>query len=288
MKYSWHCEFNFVSTITATDLSKHGMKIGGSKRMKASAKYLHAVLAMWVVLYSNLILGQFQVRDSVLFNPHVEIGGGYQFPFDDMARRFGNSGVTGLGFHIKARTQWYYGLQGSYFFGNKVTEPGLMQNLYTDAGEILDNQGQKSIVYIQERGGMYFLDAGRLFPIVGPNPNSGVLAYAGVGYMHHKIRIEHQSNEIAQLEGEYLKGYDRLTMGPAAHAFLGYFHMSNNKLINFFAGVEVAHAWTKGVRTIHFDTRLVDHSLRSDGLIGVRAGWVVHLYRRAPDAYYFK
>jgi hypothetical protein len=245
-------------------------------------------LSLLVVFCNNLMIAQFQVRDSVLFNPHVEIGGGYQIPLGDMAKRFGNSGVTGLGFHIKAKTQWYYGLQASYFFGNKVTEPGLMQNLYTPAREILDNQGQKSIVYIQERGWMYFLDGGRMFPVVGPNKNSGILTYVGVGYMHHKIRIEHQSNEIAQLEGEYLKGYDRLTAGPAAHAFVGYFHMSDNKLINFFAGVEMAHAWTRGLRTINFDTQQVDKALRNDGLLGLRAGWVVHFYRRAPDAFYFK
>jgi len=264
------------------------MKVRRNILNAPSEKWKKVLFLFLVVLYSNCISSQFQVRDSILFNPHVEIGGGYQMPYGDMAKRFGNSGVAGLGFHIKAKSQWYYGVQGSYFFGNQVTEPGLMQNLYTNAGEILDNQGQKSIVYIQERGWMYFMDGGRLFPVIGPNQNSGILAYGGVGYMHHKIRIEHQSNEIAQLEGEYLKGYDRLTMGPAAHVFLGYFHMSNNKLINFFGGVEVAHAWTRGVRSIYFDTREVDHRMRNDGLVGLRAGWVVHLYKRTPDAYYFK
>ncbi len=248
----------------------------------------------WSVLFivlctlSHALDAQFQVRDSVLFNPHVSVGGGYQVPFGDMAKRFGNSGVTGLGFHIKSKSQWYYGVQGSYVFGNKVTEPGLIQNLYTPAGEILDNQGQRSIVYIQERGWMYFADAGRLFPIVGPNKNSGLLAYGGIGYLHHKIRIEHQSNEIAQLEGEYLKGYDRLTAGPAAHLFIGYYHMSNNKLLNFVIGFEGMQAWTKGQRAFNFDTQTVDHSSRKDGLLGIRAGWVVHLYKRTPDAFYFK
>jgi hypothetical protein len=243
---------------------------------------------IFVVMYVNGAWGQFQVRDSVLFNPHVEIGGGYQMPLGDMAKRFGHSGVVGLGFHIKAKSQWYYGVQGSYFFGNKVTEPGLIQNLYTVNGEILDDQGQKSIVYIQERGWMYFGDVGRLFPVIGPNKNSGILAYGGLGYIHHKIRIEHQSNEIAQLTGEYLKGYDRLTAGPAGHLFLGYFHMSNNKMINFFAGVEYVQAWTRSQRNWNFDTQTRDTALRNDGLLGVRAGWVVHLYRRAPDAFYFK
>ena len=100
--------------------------------------------------------------------------------------------------------------------------------------------------------------------------------------------MEDQSNEIAQLTGEYLKGYDRLTAGPAGHLFLGYFHMSNNKMINFFAGVEYVQAWTRSQRNWNFDTQTRDTALRNDGLLGVRAGWVVHLYRRAPDAFYFK
>jgi hypothetical protein len=151
------------------------------------------------------------VRDSSLFDPHVSISYAFHLPGGEMVDRFGNSHNIGLGFHIKSKTNWYYGLQASYEFGTRVIEPGLLSNLTIEGGYIMDIQGQLSKISIQQRGYMITLDGGRLFNILGPNKNSGLLAFGGVGFIQHKIRTEYQENEIPQLEGEYLKGYDRLT-----------------------------------------------------------------------------
>lgn len=80
----------------------------------------------------------------------------------------------------------------------------------------------------------------------------------GVGILQHKIRIEHQDNKIPQLEGDYLKGYDRLSNGLMVHQFVGYFHMSNNRLINFFVGAEAWQGFTKNRRDLNFDTKMHD------------------------------
>ena len=45
--------------------------------------------------------GQWQVRDSSLFNPHVTVGYGYSIPGGDLANRFGNNGSLEVGFHVK-------------------------------------------------------------------------------------------------------------------------------------------------------------------------------------------
>ncbi|MEY2764137.1 MAG: hypothetical protein RLZZ205_561, partial [Bacteroidota bacterium] len=119
-----------------------------------------------------------------------------------------------------------------------------------------------------------------------PNPNSGLLATAGLGFMTHKIRIEHQSHEINALQGEYLRGYDRLTTGLMGRAFLGYFYMSNNKLVNLVAGLEWIQGQTKNVRGFNYDTQQLDNQKRSDGYLGFKLGWVLHLYQRAPDKFY--
>ena len=105
--------------------------------------------------------------------------------------------------------------------------------------------------------------------------------------MQHKIRIEHQEHEIRFLEDDYLKGYDRLTNGLCLYQFAGYSLMSNNRLINFFVGVESYQGFTQGRRDLNFDTGLTDNAKRMDVLLGIRGGWVLHLYRRAPDEYYF-
>lgn len=236
---------------------------------------------------SSVASAQNAVRDSSLFDPHVSISYAFHLPGGEMVDRFGNSSNIGIGFHIKSKTNWYYGIQATYQFGNRVIEPGLMSNLTIEGGYIMDIQGQLSKISIQQRGYMITLDGGRLFDVIGPNKNSGILAFGGVGFMQHKIRIEHQENEIPQLEGEYLKGYDRLSNGLALHQFVGYFHMSNNRLVNFYVGLEAWQGFTQGRRPIYFDTREPGNAKRFDALGGIRAGWTLHLYKRLSNGFYY-
>lgn len=245
-------------------------------------------LFIFIALIGALnVQAQFQVRDSSLFDPHVSISYAYQIPGGDLADRFGINGGLGVGFHIKSKKNWYYGVQWSYIFGNRVYEPGLLSNLYTADGEILDNQGQVVKMFIQQRGWCLTLNGGKLFDVLSPNPNSGILVYGGVGFMQHKIRLEHQENEIRFLEGDYLKGYDRLTNGLTLYQFAGYSLMSNNKLVNFFLGVECYQGFTRGRRDLNFDTGLTDNAKRNDILFGIRGGWVLHLYKRSANEYYY-
>ena len=204
-----------------------------------------------------------------------------------MADRFGNNQNIGVGFHIKTKKNWYYGIQGTYLYGTTVKERGLLQNIFTSQGEILDNQGQLTRVITYERGFTTTLNGGKIFRLWNPNPNSGLLVMGGVGLLQHKIRIEHEESKIPQLSGDYLKGYDRLSNGLSFYQFVGYFLMSNNRLINFFAGVEAYEAFTQSRRDFNFDTQTTDTQKRRDVLVGIRLGWTLHLYARTPDAYYF-
>jgi len=230
--------------------------------------------------------GQWQVRDSSLFNPHVTVGYGFSVPEGDLANRFGNNGSLEIGFHIKDKKNWYYGVQFNYLFGNKVQEPNLLSNLLTDRGEILDEQGQIATMFIQERGFNVFFQGGKVIPVFGPNQNSGLLITVGVGLLQHKIRLEHQEAKITQLEGEYLKGYDRLTNGLSLNQFIGYYHLSNNRLINFYIGAQATEGFTQSRREWNFDTQTQDTDKRLDMLFGLRAGWILNLYQRAPNDFY--
>jgi len=245
------------------------------------------ILSIALLFLSSVLIAQNQVKDSSLFSPHVDIHFGYHSPGGDMADRFGANLALGIGFHIKSKTNFFYGIKGTYLFGNRVLEPGLMQNLYTEQGEILDSQGLPAIVAAQERGYHLSANFGKLLPVIGPNDNSGILIYGGLGFMQHKIRLEHQETTIPQLEGEYMKGYDRLTNGLAINQFVGYFNMSNNKLVNFYFGLEAIEGWTQGRRNFNFDTGEIDNEPRFDMLLGVRAGWVLHLYQRSAADFYF-
>ena len=132
---------------------------------------------------------------------------------------------------------------------------------------------------------------GKVFPhllgkkkTIGPNENSGIIVTGGVGMLMHKIHITGTSPQLTE---EYKKGYDRLTFGVATSEFVGYFHMSNNRMLNFYFGVEFVQGWTVNRRGYNFDEMSTDTEKRLDHLSGFKVGWVLPLYKRVADEFYF-
>jgi len=232
------------------------------------------------------LCAQRNVRDSSVVSSQIVAHFALQRPSYDLEERFGDNASVGAAYYRKTRSNFHVGIEFSYLFGNTVKEPGILSNLRTEAGEIIDNNGQIATVWIQQRGYTLSLSAGRIFPVFGSNPNSGILFKVGGGFIQHKIRYEHQVNEISQLEGDYLKGYDRLTNGLMLSQFLGYHYMSNNRLSNFYFGLELIQGFTRGRRNINFDTGLRDDEDRFDMLYGLRLAWIIPIYKRAPQVYY--
>ena len=113
------------------------------------------------------------------------------------------------------------------------------------------------------------------------------MALAGIGFMQHKIRIENKDNDTPQLAGDLVKGYDRLSNGRMFNQFIGYMNLSNNHLVNFFAGLEVTEGFTRNRRSVNYDTGKHDGTKRLDMLYGLRFGWVLPLYSRAPEKVYY-
>lgn len=249
--------------------------------------FIHLCIVALLLAGSSESIAQRNVRDSLLFSPHISFNYAYQVPGGDMAERFGNNSAIGLAFHIKTKKNFYYGAEGTYLFGTDVTEPGLISNLLTENGEVISNFGEISEIIIMQRGFMVTANAGKVFPVGKSNPNSGILLKGGIGFMQHKIRIENQVHEITQLEDEYLKGYDRLTNGLVLSQFAGYYYMSNNRFANFYAGLEAYQGFTRGRREWNFDTQMRDDAARFDMLLGVRLGWVIHIYKRTGRDFYY-
>jgi hypothetical protein len=238
-------------------------------------------------LISNSASAQRNVRDSVVFSPHISFNYGLQLPAADMEQRFGVNSAVGLAFHLKTKKNWIFGAEWSYLFGKQVNEEGLMQNLTTDGGFIINNEGGLAKVLILERGSITTVNVGKILSLKNSNPNSGIMIKGGVGLMQHKIRLETQEDLVTQLEGEYIKGYDRLTNGIVFSQFLGYFHMSDNKLSNFYAGFEFYEGFTRGRRELNFDTQVKDNAPRTDILYGFKVGWVIHMYKRTGREFYY-
>ncbi|MBK7383389.1 MAG: hypothetical protein IPI81_08635 [Flavobacteriales bacterium] len=230
---------------------------------------------------------QTNVRDTTVAMFAVQPSYAQQLPGGDLAIRFGTNSNLGLGGYRKLRSNFLFGFEASFLFGNKVVEPGILSNVLNSAGQVVDQSGVMADVFLFERGWTAFAFAGKLFPVIGPNPNCGIVFKVGGGYMRHKVRVQTQQNEVPQLEGDYLEGYDRLTAGPAALAYIGYHHFGNRRLINFHIGLEVMAGFTESLRAYNFDTEQYNEPNRIDLLSGIRVGWSLPIYRRYDDSFHY-
>ena len=223
--------------------------------------------------------------------PHVNFNLGAFVPLSDLNSRFGAFATVGASFGVKTESNSYWGVRAIYLTGAEAQEPGLLQNLTTETGEIIDNEGDVAFINVSGRGAIFGLNYGRIFPDALPlpksNPNSGLFIRGGLGSIHHKIGYDFTENRITQLEDPFLQGYDRLTWGAYASGFLGYFHMATNKRINFYAGIWGFAAHTHPLRTINLDTGLTDQGPRLDAGLGLEFGWTLHIYKRAPKEYWY-
>lgn len=240
-----------------------------------------------LLLTSCLCFAKIQVNDSTSKFFMIAASASYQIPGGDMVKRFGNSFTAGGVFQFKTKSNLLFSFDGDFITGEFVKEPGLLQNITTNDGAFIGVDGKFANVIISERGYDFVLRAGKIFTLIGPNKNSGILLSAGIGFMQHKIRIDDKDKTVEQLKGNYRKGYDRLTNGMLLRQFIAYQNFSNNRLVNFFIGIELNTGFTKNRRAFNFDTMTADTKTRHDFLFALKAGWIIPFYRRDKDRVYY-
>ena len=244
-----------------------------------------------LALTATPALAQVSPKDSIVFTPLISPAGGVCFPGGDLVDRFGVNGALGGSFMIKTRKNWLYGVQYDFLFGNNVKQQEILDNLKTSGGFIISESGAPAEVDMFERGHSVLLKGGKVMPhllgkntLIGPNENSGILLMAGVGWLQHKIHI---TGSTRQLTEEYKQGYDRLTYGLAASQFIGYFHLSNNRMLNFYFGMELIEGWTVNRRGYNFDEMAEDTEKRLDVMSCFKVGWMLPLYKKISDEFYY-
>ncbi len=212
----------------------------------------------------------------------------YQVPGNDLALRFGNNSMIGGGFLYKFKSNLVTGVEGGFIFSENVKDKSSYLDLIaTSDGFVISEGGTFAGVFLHQRGFNFNARIGGIIPCIGPNPNSGILLMAGGGILQHKIRFEVPDNNVPQLNSEYRKGYDRLTNGPSISQFIGYVHFGSEKTINFHIGLEFTQAWTQSRRPWDFDRFQADTQKRFDSLWGIRAGWILPLYKRTTKEFYY-
>ncbi len=249
-------------------------------------KYLFIILGFLVIFNAK---AQYSANDTALSIPMFYASYSFQVPQGDLSERFGLNSTIGGGFQWKVPSNWIFGGEFNYIFGNDVKNTDeLLTNLKTESGHIIDMAGNFAAISLYERGYNMAFKFGKIIPVLSPNPNSGFLIMVGLGYIQHHIRIEVENNTAPQLLGDYKKGYDRLTGGLSTSQFIGYTYLGDSRLLNFYGGFEFIQGWTKSLRDVNFDTMEPDEKKnRLDAFIGIKVGWIIPIFQRQPEKFYY-
>lgn len=211
----------------------------------------------------------------------------YQLPGGNLAERFGYNFNVGVNFMGKMKNNWLFGFEGQFIFGDQLKENSILDSISTQQGYVIGTNGGYADIFLYERGFQFFLKAGKVFPVFHSNSNSGLMATVGAGLLQHKIRIENDDNNVPQLHGEYLKGYDRLTNGLSITEYIGWIYLGKNHLANFSAGIEFTQAFTKNRRTFNYNEMKHDDTSRIDLLTGFKVSWFIPFYKGKPKEFYY-
>ncbi len=238
-----------------------------------------------LVFCFNLLSAQVSIKDSSIYTPLISASYGYQMPGGNMVSRFGNNSSTQLSLEFKSRSYLMIGINGSFFFGNTIKE-NVLANISTHDGGVIGQDGQFANIPMFERGFTVSGTLGGMIHFKKPNPNSGIVFNEGFGFIQHKIRIEVIGNNVPELDKQYKKGYDRLTNGFLLTQSLGYMYLSNNRLLNFYFGLECLEGFTQNRRSYDYDLMAQDTKKRVDILYGARIAWILPLYKKSPSEFY--
>lgn len=245
------------------------------------------------LLFFLLFLGSFgsiaqiSLRDS---SRNVFLAGvNYKatLPGGDLSQRWGFHNSIGGDIDQKFKSNLTVGLSGSFIFGSQLRDSTIFSDLYNSFGTITSMSGAPGDILFLMRGFTSYATAGYVFNRLGNNANSGLWVKAGLGFMMHKIRIESLYDAVPQLEGDYRKGYDKLTTGFSSMQFIGYLYQANVRLLKFYAGFEFTQGFTQNVRNYNFDTGGPENDSRIDLQYGFKVGWILPISHRTKSEYYY-
>lgn len=221
-------------------------------------------------LFSNKIFNL-----QFLYNYHV--------PSGDFSKTYGNFNSIGFGGLLKQKSNWTISGEMNYIFGREILESHLFDNLVTSSGYIGSVGGAPANYSVNMRGYSAYLKGGRVFALNHKNMNSGVMVNLGVGVIQHRINIQTQQLDIPQLDANYKKGYDRLSNGISFTQFVGYHYQSQNRLVNFYIGMEFMEARVYNQRKYNYDQMAYDHKLQKNYTTSFRFGWMIPIYLNTKE-----
>ena len=246
----------------------------------------HSVFLVFLLISVNHLSGQVSLKDSIVKASIVNIDLGAGIPAAHLSERFGPHIIVGGGYQYKFENNVLFGASAHYFFGNTVNEEGLLQNILTESGYVIGNDGFLYTPVTGEQGFDAALQIGHITKLFAVNPNSGVTWLAGVGMLEHAISFYIDEAYVPQLSNTYQKGYDRLSNGFMLNQYIGYYVFSNKNFVNFRAGFEFQEAFTKNRRGVDFDTQAMDTDTNFDLMITLKLGWNLCIFEKPKRRFY--
>jgi len=251
-------------------------------------RFFRIILPFFLLIPPVQSQSQKSISDSAISIPMFYGFYGYQWPGADMAERFGSNSTIGPGFMWKTSSNWLFGVEYNYLFGNNVRDGfSILQGIMTSEGNVISGDGTPSVIALFERGHAIGAKFGKLIPVIQADKNSGIFFTIGGGYITHKIRIEVENQSAPQLKGDYKRGYDRLSGGFMLSQSVGFMYFGKSRLLNFTLSVEAFEGWTKPYRDYYFDTMTAPEGKKFDFLIGPKIAWMIPLRQRSLKEFYY-
>jgi|1048.fasta_scaffold16567_2 hypothetical protein len=210
---------------------------------------------------------------------------GTHLPAASMAKRFGQDMSLGGGLEKLTANNIIFGVEGHYFFGSEVKEDPL-SILRTPAGDLIGTDQFIASLVLKQRGLYIGANIGKLV-IFDPSKRSGLRLTGSIGWMQHKLRLQDDGQSLPLVEGDYAKGFDRLTGGLTLAQFIGWQHLSVNRRKNWYIGLEVVEGFTNSLRDWDFAEKQKLTGRRLDLRLGIRAGWTLPFYPKSPEQIYY-
>ncbi len=246
------------------------------------------LVSLLLIILSSAAFAQQNAGDTVVhaFVPFASFA--YQFPGGEIAHRYGQDAAIGTGLFYKTDKNWLWSGDINFIFGNTIHNGDSILNMVLNSdGYIIDGNGTYALYALYERGYSLNIRVGKILPVLKANPNSGLMLMGGFGYLVHRLKIDNQHLTAPQISRDYAKGYDRLTGGINLNEFVGYYFMGKSHLWNFYGGFEFYQAFTHSLRDYVFDMMKKDNNRYLDLFFGFKIGWMVPVYRRLPEKYYY-
>ena len=242
-----------------------------------------------LVALSGFSWGSFgqNIKDTSLLINMFSFDVSGHIPGGEIANRYGMNMGVGASYMLKLSSGWMLSAEFTYFSGNDFKQDSIFDAVKDEYGDFINIYGEIGEAAFYERGFYTGLRVGKLFPVIGPNPNSGLVVLVSGGVLQYKTLIHQDGKDIPYIIEDYYKGYDMLSNGFGMSQFIGYLHLDSHEPINFYVGLEFHQAWTKNRRDWNFNTMSKDNNLYHDYLFGIRFGWVFPVNKNTDDTFYF-